>query len=128
MNYSIPAHLVLKEGIHGVGVFITEDLSKGEVIFYLTGEVLPYPTRTSIQIAPDQHIENTIGGHVNHSCHPTAYVDRALHALVSLRDIQKNEEITFNYNINEDELANPFICGCCNVKICGKQYIESKVA
>jgi SET domain-containing protein len=60
----------------------------------------------------------------------TQYVpEAALHntavrkpVLVSTREIEEGEEITFDYNITESTLAHPFICNCCGKEIKGKSY------
>ena len=116
--------LVVKNGIHGRGVFATRKINKNTIIFKMHGEFINKPTQTSVQIGEGMHIEDALAGLVNHSCEPTAKVDRQLHAFMSLRDIEPNEEITFNYNSNEDNIAAPFKCECCGKKICGKKAIK----
>lgn len=113
--------LVIKNGIQGRGVFATRKIHKNTVIFKMHGEFVQTPTQTSVQIGDSLHIEDALAGLVNHSCEPTAKVDRQLHAFLSVRDIEPNEEITFNYNINEEKMASPFTCECCGKEICGKK-------
>lgn len=113
--------LVVKNGIHGRGVFATRKIHKNTIIFKMHGEFVQQPTQTSVQIGDNMHIEDALAGLVNHSCKPTAKVDRQMYAFLSVRDIEPNEEITFNYNINEEEMAAPFTCECCGKKICGKK-------
>jgi hypothetical protein len=55
-------------------------------------------------------------------------VDRERAALISLRGIKAGEEVTFDYNQNEDKLANPFVCQCCGTLIQGKQFEVEKPA
>jgi SET domain-containing protein len=121
MKHSFPAQFVLKNGIHGQGVFTTVSFKKGDTLFKLTGESIESPTRTSVQITKTKHIEDPIASHVNHSCTPTAKVSRGTMSFVSLRDIEVGEEITFDYNKNEDSLANPFVCLCCHKEIRGRK-------
>ncbi len=115
-----PPHFVLKKGIHGMGVFTTIDIKKGDILFQLTGEILDHPTRTSVEIGKDKHIEDEIGGHINHSCEPNTRVAKKIQSFVSLRNIRQGEEITFDYNENETELAVPFVCECCGKKVLGR--------
>jgi len=122
MQYeSVLPHFEIKEGIQGVGVFATTDIPENTVLFTMHGKILNQPTRTSVQVGHDQHIEDKIGGRVNHACHPTARVNQADRTMISVRPIIKGEEITFDYRENEDKLANPFVCKCCNKEIRGKQ-------
>lgn len=131
MKHSLfSSNLIFKKGIQGSGVFCTEDIKKGKVIFKMKGEIIGHPTRTSVQVGKDEHIEDEIAGHVNHHCIPNAKVIRKTRSFVSLRNIRKGEEITFDYNANEDKLAAPFVCKCCNKLVSGKKEIvtpKSKV-
>ena len=77
------------------------------------------PTRTSIQIGPSLHVEDSVGKYINHACNPTCKVEGA--NVVALKDLDKGAEITFNYNENEDRLASPFKCGCCGNEIRGRK-------
>jgi len=114
-------HFVVKTGINGLGVFVTHAFKSGDVIFEMTGKLLKSPTRTSVQIGNDVHIEDEIAGFINHNCSPNAKIDKDIHSFVAIRDIAEDEEIVFDYNENEDSLASPFVCGCCNRKITGKK-------
>lgn len=120
-NKQLPRHFEIKVGMHGVGAFITKDIKKGTVLFKMKGKIINHPTRTSVQVSKHQHIEDLLAGHINHSCTPNARVSRRARTFVSLRNIKKGEEITFDYNKNEDELAAPFVCICCGQKIAGKK-------
>jgi SET domain-containing protein len=112
--------LVVKNGIQGRGVFTTRKINKNTIIFKMHGDFIDKPTQTSVQIGEALHIEDDLAGLVNHSCSPTAKVDRQLHAFISLRDIEEGEEITFDYTVNESNLAVPFVCRCCKKMIRGK--------
>lgn len=118
-NNNHPPHFVIQPGIHGLGVFTTIDFLKGQVLFELTGEILPAPTRTSVQIGVNQHIEDKLAAFMNHSCTPNAFIDRTTSSFIALHDIQAGQEIMFDYNKNEDLLSSPFICECCGKKIQG---------
>ena len=116
-----PPHFVVKNGIHGVGVFTTTEVKKGELLFKMKGAILEAPTRTSVQISENKHIEDKLAGCMNHNCSPSAKVDRASQSFISLKDLRAGEEITFNYNQNEDVMASPFICECCRKLIGGRE-------
>lgn len=119
-NKSFPPNFEIKVGIHGVGAFITKDIKKDSILFQMNGEVINSPTRTSVQIADNKHIEDPLAGHINHSCTPNARVNRKTRSFESIRDITAGEEITFDYSQNEDQLAEPFTCACCGRKVAGK--------
>ncbi|HLB42403.1 MAG TPA: SET domain-containing protein [Gammaproteobacteria bacterium] len=119
----LPPCFVVKNGIHGIGIFTTKNIKKGSVLFEMQGDILNHPTRTSVQIGKMIHIEDDIARRINHNCKPTAKVDRKTRSFISLQDIKKGEEITFNYNDNEDVLACPFVCACCYKKIAGRKFL-----
>lgn len=121
LYHQFPPHFVVKDGIHGAGVFVVADFKKGSVLFKMKGDIVQYPTRTSVQLGKNKHIEDRIAGHVNHSCTPNAKIDRKTQSFVCLRDIEKGEEIMFDYNSNEELLASPFTCECCGRLIAGKK-------
>lgn len=88
------------------------------IIFKLCGKVINEPTRISIQIGKDMHIEDPYGQYMNHSCNPTCYIKDG--AVYSLQNITKNTSLTFDYNENEDCMSTPFKCNCCQQIIAGK--------
>lgn len=102
------------------GVYLKESCKKGAVVCDLTtGTLVPGPTRTSIQVSKKYHVEDKVGRYINHSCNPTCKVVSFF--VVSLRDIESDEEVTFNYNESESKLAEPFECNCCGKIIKGKE-------
>lgn len=121
IHRSYPPKFIVKTGIHGLGVFTLMTFRAGDTLFKMRGELIPTPTRTSVQLGNSLHIEDEIAGFVNHSCAPNAKIDKDTHSFVALKDIKQDEEIVFDYNINEDTLASPFVCECCNRKITGKK-------
>ena len=126
-----------------LGLFATENVKEGTVILWLSTDstYLPHPTRTSIQVG-NLHLEHYEGGCTNHNCNPNAKVlgvmwglDMNTHyipfeafakssklnpVLVASKDILDGEEITFDYETTEEELAEPFQCSCHGKWIRGK--------
>ena len=120
-----------------LGLFATKDIREGAIILYLTKDstFLSYPTRTSIQVE-NRHLEHYEGGCTNHHCNPSAKI--VIHPnfqgqnpgaqwevglavlLVAKKDILGGEEITFDYETTEEELAEPFKCNCHGRWIRGK--------
>ena len=101
------------------GVFSMREFRTGEVVLELSGEILTAPTRTSIQMGESLHVEDDIGSFINHSGSPTCRIDGA--KVVAIKNINKDEEITFNYSDNEDVLAAPFVCSETGEYISGKK-------
>jgi len=114
-----------------VGVLVTHDwrrlialspIAAGTRILTLEGRVYARPTRHSVQVGPDLHIDaaNRRNGSdtlrrypyrfMDHACDPTAII-RGRH-VIARRDIAAGEAVTFNYNTTELELSEPFRCRC----------------
>ena len=105
-----------KDGFKDLKYF-GNNVGSGDVVYVLTGDIKNKPTQTSIQIGPNQHIEDLLGQYVNHSCYPTVKV--VGNNLVAINTIINKDSITFDYNVSEDEMSNPFLCHCCGKKIKG---------
>lgn len=94
------------KNITGKGLFTTKECKKGEVIYTLSGEIMLYPTRETIHIGNNEHIYDICGIFINHSFTPNVYIDGK--NVVALRDVEIDEEVVFNYNDNEINMASPF--------------------
>ena len=111
------------------GCIATEDIPSFETIYEFVGQRVPFPTRTSIESVYNGHVEDEIGGFLNHHCDPSANVVNFMSKeftglrVVARRDIAKGDEITFNYNDTEAKLASPFNCNCCNKLIKGRSHV-----
>jgi SET domain len=114
----------------------------GDTILRIDGIPQATPSRYSVQVGPDEHIERpaevTIEEEearyqwrfLNHACEPNAMlVDRDLRAL---RPIRRGEEITFDYLTNEFDMATPFRCACgsaeCHGDIRGFRHLRKALA
>lgn len=115
-----PSNLQIKKGIQGQGVFAARKIAANSIIFTMHGAIITEPTKTSVQVGDNAHIEDKTAGLINHSCNPSAFVHRHTRTFISLRDIEVGDEITFDYTNNEDKMAEPFICNCCGKFIGGK--------
>ena len=99
-------NIYIKEtGYKGKGVFAARDFKKGDFLFRTTGQVRETQTEHSIQIGWAQHVDpNPPARYLNHSCEPSAGVKTNGHGypdFVALRDIAKDEEITYDYAMTE---------------------------
>ncbi len=100
----------------------TEPIATGELIAKIEGVLSKQPSRYTIQIGENEHVdlppdaslEQIMDRHtwrfLNHSCDPNAVIKGR--TLVAARPIGPLEEVTFNYNTTEYEMAVPFKCGC----------------
>ncbi len=121
----------------GYGLVAAQPSAAGDVLCPVDGTVTARPSRFSIQIDDDRHIdlgtdvgfEDTVVRHpwrfLNHSCEPNAaYRARAF---VALRSIQAGEAVTFDYDTTELDMAVAFDCGCgssqCRGRISGFAHL-----
>jgi hypothetical protein len=93
-------------------------------------EAVPEPSRYSIQVGRDSHIDGPYTRHLNHSCEPNVFVDTAAWKVLSLRELEIGEELNFFYPSTEWEMVSPFVCGCnsagCHGVIAGASDIPSE--
>ena len=94
------------ERVNGNALFTLKPHKKDAVIFKLEGEVEDKPSKYSIEIDKDKHIIDQWGSYLNHSFNPNTKIVGI--NVVALRDINKDEELHFNYNENETRMACPF--------------------
>lgn len=89
-------------------------LRQGELVFFLTGDIVDAPNKYTIQLSPTQHVltRRALWRLVNHSCEPNLVVDVANRRMVAARPIEAGEELSFDYNTTEWSMASPFDCGC----------------
>ena len=104
-------------------------ISENEILITYDGAIIDHPTRYSIQIDDEKHIEGTpeSNAYLNHSCAPNAYVDWSGVYLRALRNIAAGEEITCNYLTTDWELHERFVCRCgaphCYGELKGLKYL-----
>ena len=94
----------------------------GQLILRIDGELASLPSRHSVQIDTDVHVAPAAAAagqhpldhgywrYLNHSCDPNATLRGR--ALLALRDIAANDDVTFDYNPTEWDMAEPFACHC----------------
>ncbi|MFO8015589.1 MAG: SET domain-containing methyltransferase [Candidatus Woesearchaeota archaeon] len=125
----------MKETEKGKSVFAKKEIEEGEKILEFERNFVKRQTRTSMQVDEGPHQESTdpdaAENFLNHSCEPNAYIDFDDYgglSLRALRQINKGEEITFNFLTTEWELAEPFDCRCgsprCYGRIKGFRYLS----
>ena len=80
---------------------VAVDFGPNQVVRTLQGKILANPTRTSICIGPNKHIEDRFGSVVNHSCIPSARV--VAESVVTNRTLFPGDEVTIDYRRTEHE-------------------------
>ena len=96
-------------------LYATQDYKLGDIIRVLRGELILKPTRESIHIGNNMHVIDEYGKYINHSFEPNTRIE--LNKVIALKDIKKYEEITFNYNESEINMAEPFESD--GIRVCG---------
>lgn len=117
-------------------VVANSPIGKGETIILFSGNRSAVANKYSLQISETEHLSPyssdrddplSIWQFLNHSCSANCYIDYNKIALVALTDIKEGEEVRFNYNTTEFEIATPFICNCnslnCYGEIKGFRYL-----
>ena len=108
----------VRETEKGKAIFANDKIKKEELIFSMEGKIINKADKYSIQIEENKHLsgQGNIHDYLNHSCIPNAYFDfNSLH-FRTLRDIKKNEEITFHYLTTEWKMSYTFKCECGSKK------------
>jgi SET domain-containing protein len=115
--------------IEGTGLRSISNIKQGEIVALFEGFLINVDIANSWYLSGNDHmlqISNdnflAITGdekYVNHSCSPNCAFLNNNGELIALRDIDKNEEITFDYSANENTEFQ-FDCGCNTLK-CRKQ-------
>ena len=94
------------------GVFMLAGCEAGCSVHELSNrETLNEPTRTSIEIHSNLHVEDYFGRYINHDCNPTCKIQG--YKVVAIKNMFAGDEVTFNYMENETAIAAPFTCRCC---------------
>ena len=110
----------------------------GDVLFVIEGREADRPSKFSLQVDRGIHIEvregtsleeqldNCFWRFLNHSCDPNVVIRGR--DVVALRPIHAMEELAFNYNTTEWDMAESFTCRCeaahCAGTIRGFRYLS----
>lgn len=114
----------------------TEAIAAGHEILEIEGVRRAKPTRYSIQVARDVHLDDM--GPVdatNHDCDPSAFIDftdPGRIVLRALRDLSEGDEVSFHYCATEWDMAAPFDCRCgatgCLGRVRGYRHLSDEEA
>ncbi len=138
-SYLSPKCIVrIAEEKGGYAVYAAEPIAKGELLVMWSGtlvdsaklETLPDAFRRhSLQVEDDLFLVSLTdcepADYVNHSCSPNAGLSGQI-SLVSMRDIQAGEEITYDYAMSDGSDYDEFPCSCgapqCRGHVGGKDW------
>lgn len=121
------------------GLFAAENIRKGEIILDFPGRIVGEKEagEWDLQIGKSRFIrafrKNQADNFLNHSCSPNSFVKEIGRKfyLIALKEIQKGEEITFDYDATDYDNADfAFACRCgskkCRKAIRGFKYLGKK--
>ena len=105
----------------GFGVFAIRDICKDEIVAEFRGPTVMIESLEGIPREVQDHLYNVgVGKYIiakepavrtNHSCEPNAGIQKDVY-LVAMRDIKKDEEVTFDYSmITADDWVLECACG-----------------
>ena len=131
-------HHILVGRVDGeVRLVAARTLVAGTCLFEIQGLRSRQKSRFSVQLDDDVHIEvdarvsadELLARHywryLNHGCEPNVMLRGA--QVLALRDIGQNEELVFDYETTEFEMAEPFQCRCgantCRGQIRGFKHL-----
>lgn len=101
---------------------VLRPVAAGEQLFRLEGRHTATPSRFSVQLGIDSHIDlpddqseqdildRYFWRFLNHSCDPSAVIVDPY--VVAHRDLAAFDVVTFDYNTTEWDMAEPFACVC----------------
>ena len=130
------AHIPQVEVTGGKGarhVLALRAFAAGEVILGFEGLIVDSPTRMTLQLDEDSHLdvphhlsaeqvrEDFPWQFLNHSCAANGVLRGR--QLAALSPIEAGDEVTFNYNTTEYDMSTPFDCGC-GAKGCGGRAVR----
>ncbi len=106
------------------GLFSRVTFRKGETLLVMrNGDKQENRDFRSVEL-DNGHYLHPDGMFTNHSCDPSAYIDKEHGLLVASKQVWPNDEITFDYLANETEIVNPFNCNCGAKNCVGKVGID----
>jgi uncharacterized protein len=104
----------------GLGVFADRNFKKGEIVIQFKAEIVPASKATAeaVQIDTDKFIDTkwlVPEAFINHSCSANTRIDLESFRYVAIKNIRKNDEITYNYFTTEYDSVKyheDFKCMC----------------
>src|SRR5262252_2789178 len=133
--------IIRSSSLHGAGVYTTAPLAQGTHVLEYTGpritaeqsEGLYADSEVTYLFSMDD--EKTVidgfgmAAFVNHSCDPNCETDQIDDRvwIIALRDINAEEELTYDYNLFDAEPGDEAPC-CCGAKNCrGTMFCDEEI-
>jgi len=126
----------------GLSLFANKNFKKGDKVMPIKGELVDISVATpeAVQITAKKFVDTkylVVEDFINHSCSPNTKFDFASMWFIAIKDIHKNDEITFNYLTTEwdikkgmEKYGGGFECLCgsknCLKNIDGFKYLSQK--
>lgn len=119
----------------GLGLFADKNFRKGNVVIAFKADVVDraHASAEAVQVDENKFYDTkwlVPEAFINHSYSPNMRLDVAKKRYVAIRNIEKNEEITFNYNTTEWDMkkyGDDFECHCgcrnCVGRVKGLKYL-----
>ena len=137
-NWLSPKAQMRKTPGKGSGSFAIQKIQKGEIVASFGGfvvdryELKNYSTdrvARSLQLNETKYLLSgkfpEPGDMLNHSCEPNCGAN-GTSSIIALKDIQQDEELTFDYAMTDASEYDEFICACgksnCRKKITGNDW------
>lgn len=114
--------VILERSNDGLSLVAARSILPGEVVLHIAGQPVANPSRYSVQIDENVHLEGppeSMSNYINHSCNPSCYIDWPSLSFVALRTIQVGEAVTFHYCTSEWDMKEKFECKCEAVSCLG---------
>ena len=110
---------IIKKSNNFHGLFSDTSYSKNDIIHELCGSIYDKPSRTTIEIGINKHIDDDFGIYMNHSFAPNCIIKDE--CIIACKDILEEEELTFDYNASETSMSCPFIDNETNKCVKGRE-------
>ncbi|HFE44342.1 MAG TPA: SET domain-containing protein-lysine N-methyltransferase [Nannocystis exedens] len=119
---------------HGGGraLVAVQSIDAGERLIALAHVFVDLPSKYTIQVEEHLHQAGTeeADDFMNHSCAPNVTIDFDRLEVIALQAIAAGELVTFDYNICEWDMREPFTCVCgsarCIGEIRGFRHLDRK--
>lgn len=118
-----------------LAVVATAPHAAGDVVLAVSGRIVATPSRHTLQIGRAAHVDAELDEagryppwrFVNHGC--AANTTLVGQNLVALRPIAVGDEVTFDYETTEWDMAAPFVCACgsaaCRGFVSGYRHLSA---